>query len=170
MGNRAMLAITLVGIGSLLSQTAPRHLVTVRDLKITRSPENEGHEMKEDVVFVKFEAILRNKSDHTIFVSPESLMSAIPEFLLPSGEWKLMLLSRDRFETARPRYPGCTRVEPGKTFTFPEVTDMIVLRRDRPASETVNVRVNFYTVCMVGSATRTTDFVTEAIQIIASPP
>jgi|SRR5947209_12476204 len=122
--------------------------------------------MKENVFFVKFEAILRNTNDRTIFVSPASVMSAIPEILLPSGEWKPMLLSRDRFETATPRYPGCTRVEPGKTFTFPEVTDMIAVPRNLPANQAVSVRVNFYTACMVGSATRTTDFVTEAIQII----
>lgn len=166
MSARVVWAMALVGGASLFGETVPtRHLVTVREVKITYSPDNETPGVKEDVLYLRFEATLRNRSDRTIFVSAESATSAIPEILLLSGEWQPMLSSRDQFWTTTPRYPGCKLVQPGKTFTFPEITDFIVLGKNRPANEAVRIRVNFKTGCATGSATLATQFVTEAIQI-----
>src|ERR1700694_2021367 len=120
----------LAGICGLCGQAAPRYLVTVRDVKTTTSPDNGAPGMKEDVFFVKFQATLRNTSDHAILISAEPLISAKGEILLPSGAWKTMF-SSSSYETKGQRYLQCTRVEPRKTFTLPDVTNMVVLPRDR---------------------------------------
>jgi hypothetical protein len=165
MGNVLTLAIALVSLSSLWGQTAPSYLVTVREVNTKPSSDNGAPGMKEDVFFVTFQATLRNTSDRAIFVSAEPLISSVPEILLPSGEWKHMLLSADVFETGNEKYPPCTKVGPGKTFTLPNVRNMIVMGRDRPADQTVKVRFHFYNVCMMGSARRSTDFLTERIEI-----
>jgi hypothetical protein len=157
--------VTAFGLCRLYGQTSPKYLVTVHDVKTTPSADNGAPGMKEDVFFVKFQATLRNSSDHIIFVSAEPLISDIAEILLPSGEWKPMMLSNDVFETGDEKYPPCTIVEPGKAFTFPNVRDIIVLRRDRPTNRTATFRFPFHNVCMVGSARRSTNFITESIQI-----
>src|SRR5260370_17924655 len=149
MGCVVVLAATLIGLSSLYGETAPTYPVTVREVKITPASDNGAPGMKEDAFFVKFEAALRNTSDRAIFVSAEPLISAIPEILLPSEEWKPMFLSADVFETGNEKYPPCTKVAPGKTFTFPNLREWIVLRRDRPANQTVRVRFHFYNLCMM---------------------
>ena len=164
MGIVLALVVTLAGIIGLYGQTAPRYLVTVREVKTTASPDNGAPGMKEDVFFVKFQATLRNTSDHAIFISVEPLIIAKGEILLSSGAWKTMF-SSSSYETKGQRYLQCTRVEPGKTFTFPNVSDIVVLERDRPANHTASVRFHFYNVCMAGSERRSTDLLTESIQI-----
>jgi len=120
--------------------------------------------MNEDVFFVKFKATLRNTTDHAIFVSVDPVIRIKAEILLRSGGWKTMMTSSS-FDTGDPKYPQCTKVEPGKTFTFPNLTDVVVLGRDRPADSTANVRFYFCNVCMVRSATHSTNFLTERIEI-----
>ena len=164
MGIVLALVVTLAGISGLYGQTAPRYLVTVREVKTTSSPDNGAPGMKEDVFFVKFQAILRNTSDRTIWISAEPLIIAKGEILLPSGAWKTMFTSSS-YETKGQTYLQCTRVEPDKTFTLPNVSDIVVLPRDRPSNQTVNVRFHFYNVCIAGSERRSTDLVTESIQI-----
>lgn len=128
-------------------------------------PENGAAGVKQDVFTVKFEATFRNTSDHAILVAARPVMPDIPEILLPSGEWKAMMLSKDIFETGDDKYPPCTKVKPSQTITFPNVGDIIVLERDRPANQRITVRFHFYNICVVGSARRSTSFVTEGVRI-----
>ncbi len=165
MGNVLVLISALIGLSVLHGQNAPKYLVTVQGVKTTPSPDNGASGMREDVFFVKFEATLHNTSDHAIFISAEPLIREIPDILLPTGEWKPMMLSYSVYENADEQYPQCTKVVPGKTFIFPNVSQIMVLRRDRPANQTVRVRFHFYNVCMMGSARRNTDFLTESIEI-----
>ena len=76
-----------------------------------------------------------------------------------------MLLSKSMYEQGDEKHPACAEVEPGRTITLSNVKDTIVLAKDRPANQTNTVRFHFYNVCMVGSAARSTEFVTEAIQL-----
>ncbi|MDQ6758986.1 MAG: hypothetical protein M3Z32_03840 [Acidobacteriota bacterium] len=163
MGTSLVLVITLVGLNSLCGQTGAEHLLTVSGAKTTPSSDNGAPGMKEDVFFVKFKATLLNTSDRAIFISLEPIIPVKAEILLPSGDWKTMATSSS-YDTGDQKYLQCTKVEPGKTFIFPNVTDMVVLARDRPPNHPARVRFHFYTVCLTGSATRSTVFVTEPIE------
>jgi hypothetical protein len=160
-----VLLAALVGIGSSFSQPSATLVVKVRDVKVTSSPDNGTPDMKHDVFYANFQASFRNTSDHPTFVSSEPLIPRMPEILLPSGEWASMMPSLSVYETGHEEHQQCTKVEPGKTFTFPNVNGLIILKKDRPANHTATVRFNFYNVCMIGSVRRSTEFVTESIHI-----
>ncbi len=162
--HNVLAAIMLVGVSVLCGQTGTSHLVTVSDVKTTPSSDNGAPGMKQDVFFVKFKGTVRNTTDHAIFISVDPIISVKSEILLPSGEWKTMSTS-SFFDTGNTKYLQCTKVGRGKTFAFPNVSDMVVLGRDRPANSTATVRFHFYNVCMAGSATHSTSFLTEPIEI-----
>ena len=163
MHNVFILAITLAGVSVLCAQTESSYQVTVSDVKTTPSADNGALGVKEDVFLVKFKATLHNTTDHAVFTSVDT-SSFKSEILLPSGEWKTMS-AFDLFDTGDKKYQKCTRVEPRKTFAFPNVTGLVVLGRDRPARSTATVRFYFDNVCLVGSATHSTSFLTEPIEI-----
>ena len=164
MGKRLVFVIMLIGLSGLCGQAPSGYVVTAYDVKTRPSPENTLPQMKDDVFYVTFRATLRNTSNHPMFVSAEPIMSAIPEILLPSGKWKPMMLSKDVFETADQKYPPCTRLDRGKTFVFPKVSDIVFLAKDRPPNDAATIRFPFYSECMVGSARRSTGFITEGLQ------
>ena len=167
MGNVLSLVIMVVsldGICRLCGQPAAVHPVTVSEVRITPSPDNGAAGMKEDVFFVKFNATLRNTTNHPILVSTEPSILTRVEISTPTGEWKTMLTS-SWYDTGDQKYAQCTKVQPDNTFTLPNVNGDIVLRRDRPANRTASVRFYFYNMCMTGSARRSTDFVTEPVQV-----
>jgi hypothetical protein len=158
------LAITLVGASGLCGQTVATYLATVSQMKTTPSEDNAVPGRKDDMFFVNFKATVRNTTDNAIFVSGDPFIWAKSEILLPSGEWKTMEPS-SWHDRRGEKYLPCTKVEPGKTFTFPNLIDMVVIARDRPANRSATVRFHFCNVCMAGSETRTTNFLTERIEI-----
>ncbi len=165
MGKTLALGIALISLGSLCGQTAAGYVVaTVGDVRTTPSRDNGESGMKDDVFYIKFNATLRNTSHHAFLFSGEPLVGVKSEILLVSGEWKSMGMP-DQFYTKEPNYPQCTKLRPGKTFTFPDVSDMVVVGRDRPANRTVSVRFYYQNVCMNGSSRHSTYVVTEPIQV-----
>ena len=157
--------MALTAFGAIHADDSVRAVVEVRNVTTTSSDENDVPGSQDDMLFVRFDALLRNTTHRDMHVASGPVLLNKAERLADSGKWETLLVPSN-IGTGSENLLSCSSVRKGEKFVFPSVSTFIVLaKKDKLAHPRVTVRFHLYNVCIDGSKRASEDFVSQPVEI-----